>query len=192
MKTPIVIAVSLISGCVLSQWASQALAQPRENRERVGDGFENQEPVQSPRGIFRIWSPPSDSEVRHSDYKALLKDGAPLARAVVPGRDDPKRECTPGMPQAMFDPTPIEFVQNETGIILLVPAFQTERIIHIGDGQTSAAAPMPSPLGYSIGHWDHDVLVIETTHVDWPVFDVDEFFALRPSGVHRAICCKRG
>ena len=28
------------------------------------------------------------------------------------------------------------------------------------------------PLGYSIGNWNHYALIIETTHVAWPYFDV--------------------
>lgn len=29
----------------------------------------------------------------------------------------------------------------------------------------------PSILGHSVGHWEEDTLVVETTRVDWPYFD---------------------
>ena len=32
-----------------------------------------------------------------------------------------------------------------------------------------AEAP-PSPVGYSVGHWEGDTLVVETSHIDWNYF----------------------
>ena len=42
------------------------------------------------------------------------------------------------------------------------------------DGEGMSQPPTPSPLGYSIGNWNHYALIIETTHVAWPYFDVSE------------------
>ena len=30
---------------------------------------------------------------------------------------------------------------------------------------------VPSPLGYSIGRWEGSTLIIETSHVDYPILD---------------------
>ena len=35
-------------------------------------------------------------------------------------------------------------------------------------------APEPSPVGYSVGGWEGDELLVTTTHVDWPYYSNDD------------------
>jgi hypothetical protein len=76
------------------------------------------------------------------------------------------------MPLAMLSPTPIELVRGANTITIRLPAQGVERVIHMEDGREAAPPSASSPLGRSTGYWDHDVLVIETAHLDSPFFDV--------------------
>ena len=40
------------------------------------------------------------------------------------------------------------------------------------DGKEPPADQPYTPLGYSAGRWDGDALVITTTHIDWPYFEL--------------------
>ena len=44
------------------------------------------------------------------------------------------------------------------------------RIFHIDDAADPQGQP-PSPLGYSVGRWEGDTLVVTTSRVNWPYFD---------------------
>ena len=48
--------------------------------------------------------------------------------------------------------------------------YDIERVIHMSPGALDAQ-PEPSPLGYSVGRWEGEALLVTTTHVDWPYFD---------------------
>jgi hypothetical protein len=40
------------------------------------------------------------------------------------------------------------------------------------DGREPPADAPFTPLGYSAGRWDGEALVITTTHIDWPYFEL--------------------
>jgi hypothetical protein len=48
--------------------------------------------------------------------------------------------------------------------------YDTERIVHM-DHATPPAGQSHSVLGYSVGEWRDDTLVIKTSLIDWPYFD---------------------
>jgi hypothetical protein len=131
------------------------------------------EASEAERGIFRVWS-------------TTLADGAgwlgrssyPLtdsARAAVaefdPIADAPLANCAPkGMPYIVTQPYPMEFVEQSDTILLRIEEYDTVRTIHMGSAAAEETPP-PSLLGYSIGHWDNDTLVVRTTGVNYPYFD---------------------
>ncbi len=43
------------------------------------------------------------------------------------------------------------------------------------------------PLGYSVGRWDGEALVVTTTHIDWPYFELYGLGrrAAKPADAHR-------
>jgi len=55
-------------------------------------------------------------------------------------------------------------------IVIRNEMFDMERTIHMqsDDAQTTAS---PSALGYSVGRWEGDALVIETSRVNYPRFN---------------------
>lgn len=123
------------------------------------------------KGLFRVWM-----RARSGGFPAEL----PLTDAAISHQqnwteaDDPNLSCTvPGMPPAMrlSPPHPIDFIDQEDGTILLrIEFFDIVRSIHMNSdaGSRDQAA---SPLGHSVGHWEDDVLVVNTSNVNWPYFD---------------------
>ncbi len=118
-------------------------------------------------GIFRVWSWRTDTEMTASFTEEAL-----LAReSWDQQRDDTALRCiSQGMPGLMFSPFPIEFVDRGDEIILNVEEWDAVRPIHMGDRQDPSDQPA-TPLGYSIGRWDGQTLVVETSRVNWPYFD---------------------
>ncbi len=88
--------------------------------------------------------------------------------------DDPVLGCvSPGMPRVMLrsGPYAIRFVERGTDLILQNEWFEIDRTIHMDGKEPSAATPY-TPLGYSAGRWDGEALVITTTRIDWPYFEL--------------------
>jgi hypothetical protein len=70
--------------------------------------------------------------------------------------------CLPqGVPKVNATPVPFKIVQNPDEVIILYEAFGLYRQIYM-DGRALPKDPNPSWMGYSIGKWDGDGLVIET------------------------------
>ena len=87
-----------------------------------------------------------------------------------PFSDDPSHRCQPpGMPNAVLNPYPMQFVDQGKQIIQRIEEWDTTRTIHM----TAVAAEErpPSPLGYSAGRWEGQTLIVETTQIDYPLLD---------------------
>jgi Family of unknown function (DUF6152) len=123
------------------------------------------------RGLFKVW-------VRGAAYTPRrpirFTDSALAAQADWdPLTDDPVLECiAPGMPNAILNPYPIEFIDQGDTITLRIEEWHATRSIHLNDVRDPATVP-PSPLGFSIGHWEGSTLAVETTRVSWPYLDGD-------------------
>ena len=145
-------------------------------------------------GIFRVWSSSGPMLFPETVDPNFDMTGYPLtesARAVVAAfdrvADSPIANCAPkGMPAIMEQPYPMEIVERDGNIVLLMEEYDTVRTIHMdadADGGASADADAdagagagaggqaPSPLGYSRGRWDGDELDVTTTGVNWGHFD---------------------
>ena len=124
-------------------------------------------------GIFRIWSQGSRAWffAGRSNYQ-LNESAAAAAAAWDDIADNPLIECTaPGMPGLMGNPYPMEFAQVGDGIELRFEEFDALRMIHMGDDVARPADVPLSPLGYSVGHWEGETLVVDTSRINWPYFD---------------------
>lgn len=128
------------------------------------DDFEN---------IFRVWLPSENT--RTSEYINLpLTDSA---RAVKTSwnsvTDTPQNGCEPiGMPEAMFGPNPIEFVRDGENITLRLEEFDNVRTIYM-TANTSLHNQQATIMGYSVGHWEENTLVVRTTNIDYPWMDYE-------------------
>lgn len=79
--------------------------------------------------------------------------------------DDPVIRCVmPGFPRTGLIIYPFEIVQTDKMLVFLYEAFGMVRRIYM-DGRRPPDHLPPTRMGYSLGHWDADALVISTTHV---------------------------
>ena len=77
-------------------------------------------------------------------------------------RDNPISHCLPGGPLNILTPGLHRIIQSPTVVALLYEGGSRYRQIFL-DGRQLPRDPNPAWLGYSVGHWDGDTLVIETT-----------------------------
>ena len=119
------------------------------------------------RTIFRVWSRAGVPDSRQFPFT----DAAIAARSTWDPEDNFAIRCEPeGMPRIMTNPHPFEFVDQGTSIALRSELYDLTRTIHLSGGAVSDDQPA-TPLGYSVGRWDGDTLVVSTTRVNWPYFD---------------------
>lgn len=74
---------------------------------------------------------------------------------------DPEAKCyLPGVPRATYMPFPFQITQGNNRIIIAYEFAGASRIIYLDKKE---AAPVDSYMGWSIGHWDGDTLVVDVT-----------------------------
>jgi len=78
--------------------------------------------------------------------------------------DDPGKYCIwPGMPRAPWGaPFAIEVIHRDQDLTIIWEGYGMYRKVYMADHNPPEAI-LPSAMGHSIGHWEGDVLVIETT-----------------------------
>ena len=84
-------------------------------------------------------------------------------RAVNLRHDNPVTHCLPPGPQAIFAAGSTRFyrIVQSPGVVALLYELGSFRQIYT-DGRALPKDPNPTWMGYSIGHWDGDTLVVET------------------------------
>lgn len=143
-------------------------------------------------GLFRVWT--------HSFSRGpFWRDSYPITEAAFafradydPVADDPTADCAPkGMPYIMEQPYPVELVDEGETIVFRLEEYDTVSRIAMAPGAEPARnAPR---LGRSIGRWEGETLVVETTDIDYPYFNgtgiplgpnarIEERFALNDDG----------
>lgn len=79
--------------------------------------------------------------------------------------DDPVIRCVmPGFPRSGLIIYPFQIVQTPTLLVFLYEHFSMVRRIYL-DGREPPAYMPPARMGFSVGHWEGDALVVETSHV---------------------------
>ena len=74
---------------------------------------------------------------------------------------DPEVKCyMPGIPRATYMPYPFQIVQSKDNILMTYEFASASRVVRMNSKETS---PAPSWMGWSIGRWDAETLVIEVT-----------------------------
>ena len=121
-------------------------------------------------GLFRVWM-----NTGPGGFPPQLPrtTDARTAQANWDAANDLTMQCiSSGMPAAMrlSPPHPIELSMHEGNIMLRVELFDITRIIQMNSDAMASDDPA-SALGHSVGHWEGDTLVINTTRINWPFFD---------------------
>ncbi|MGP0072262.1 MAG: hypothetical protein ACLPWF_10040 [Bryobacteraceae bacterium] len=77
--------------------------------------------------------------------------------------NDPDANCTlSGVPRIDLGPKPFKILQSPDEVVILYEAYTTFRQVFT-DGRPLPEDPQPSWMGYSVGKWEADTLVVETT-----------------------------
>ena len=92
----------------------------------------------------------------------LLPAAAAAQRSISVGRDAPITRCLPaGVPEGDVMPTPFKLIQTPGLIVMLYELDNSFRQIFT-DGRKHPDDPQPSWLGYSVGKWEGDWLVVDS------------------------------
>jgi hypothetical protein len=84
-------------------------------------------------------------------------------RQATLGKDDPEGFCLPpGFPRVNGVPFPQKIIQTSSAVVVLYETRATFRQIFL-DGRRPIADTQPTWMGYSVGHWEDDALVVETS-----------------------------
>lgn len=145
---------------------------PQLRAAMSGDGRSAEAaPAPIARGLDGVWLTLANFEVvgsfaRPAARFKLTEAGAASVAAFDEATMSPSIDCVPlPAPAATIVPD-VKRIRVEDGSVRIAGDFDGgERVIHVADGASSAAAtaPQPSIQGHSIGRWEGKTLVIETS-----------------------------
>ncbi len=133
--------------------------------------------------LFRVWFRMAGTPYEVLEEPPLTTSARAAWQAYDPLRDDPVFECVlPGMPRVitMAGSRPIAFEQRGEDILLISENYNRDRLIHM-DPDVDLADIEPAPLGYSRGRWDGNTLIVTTTHINWPFFELPPLYGVPQS-----------
>jgi hypothetical protein len=117
-----------------------------------------------------IWETPLDTAVGNIALRNAGNlnpaDIQPWAKALLEqraenfGKDNPRYKCLPEGPGYSTNGGMKRFVQTPTMLVILTDELTYREIFM--DGRALEPDPNPSWMGYSVGHWDGDTLVVQS------------------------------
>jgi hypothetical protein len=115
-----------------------------------------------------VWQPASLRHLTSLDADGVNVPFRPWSlevfrqRQATEGKDDPDANCTfPGVPRIDAVPGPHKIIETPGVTLFLYEAFTTYRQIFT-DGRALPQDPNPTWMGYSVGKWQGDTLVVDT------------------------------
>jgi hypothetical protein len=187
MRRHIWMGMAFLASCLCAQ--AQWLNQPIPGAPRTPDGkvdmtgpvprvngkpdlsgiWQVEAEPRGPGGLYGLGESPNSKYFRDilADFKPgeqpLTPAGAELLRQHTrPGAFNPTLNCLPdGTPHADLLPEPFKIIQTPREILILYEVETTFRQIFT-DGRKQPTDPSPSWMGYSVGKWEDDTLVIDT------------------------------
>lgn len=83
-------------------------------------------------------------------------------RVETESKDDPQARCVlSGVPREHVVPYPFKILNSPGEVVILYEALHSYRQIFM-DGRPLPKNPNPAWMGYSVGHWEGDTLVVES------------------------------
>ena len=121
--------------------------------------------------LLKVWIPTDRPRTgRGGMVYPLTAAGRAAVEAYDPS-DDPALRCIPpGVPTAMDNPYPIQFIAQGDDLVLLLEEWDGVRNIQMTDVDTGAWRSHPR-MGHSVGRWDGNALVVQTTDMGWRFVD---------------------
>jgi hypothetical protein len=187
MRNHILIGPVFLAACLCghAQWLKQPIANaprtpdgkvnltgpaPRVNGKPDLSGIWQAEAEPRGPGLFGLGESPNSKYFRDilSDFKPgeepLTPAGAELLlkHGSAGPYGNPSLNCLPdGVPHADLLPEPFKIIQTPNEVVML---YEVETIFRqvFTDGRKPPMDPSPTWLGYSVGKWDGDTLVIDT------------------------------
>lgn len=172
----VAVAAPVLSGSAFSQWpASKTPGIPRTSDgqadfsappPRTSDGKPDLSglwmvPLANgvPKYVINLAADLPGNEVPLQPWaEALLKE-----RMETSGKDYPASRCLPpGVPNITFAPHPFKIIQMTGLVVILHEALMTFRQIFT-DGRALPEEAEPTWMGYSVGTWEGNQLVVRTT-----------------------------
>ena len=149
------------------RWSEQALGTTGPGFGAAGDSS------RPDLGVFRVWSTPINSGglggLWNTSYP-LTAQAEAAAEAFNPATDAPTLNCAPkGMPTIMGQPYPMQILERDGNVVLMLEEYDTVRTIYLDGSEPEWAESRP--LGYSVGRWEGNILIAETTGISWPHFN---------------------
>jgi hypothetical protein len=161
----------VMAGAASAQWVQV----PLPGTPRTPDGKPNltAPAPKTPDGkpdLSGIWTAPTGKYLENLAGEGVEVPIQPWAAALYKerheslGRDKPQVRCLPhGIPDAMLVPGyPFKIVQTPAETMVLEEEFNQYRQIFT-DGRGLPVDPNPAWFGYSVGRWDGDAFVVDTT-----------------------------
>jgi hypothetical protein len=175
MKAVIATGVLFVAAALLSTAEAQWLKFPTTGVPRTPDGKPNLSapPPKTPDGkpdFSGVW-------VTRAGYTGnIAKDLKPGEVSMQPwaaalykhrqetdSREDPQAYCVlSGVPREHVVPYPFKILNSNGIIVILYEALHSYRQIYM-DGRALPKDPNPAWMGYSIGHWEGDALVVQSS-----------------------------
>ncbi|MFL2546718.1 MAG: DUF6152 family protein [Candidatus Rariloculaceae bacterium] len=120
-------------------------------------------------GIFKVWGFRALYSLRNP---LVLTPAAEAAiEAFNPRTDDPGLRCIPpGMPNAILNPYPMELIDGGDRIVQRIEEWDARRVIYLNEADVPSNLS-PSHLGVSVGRWEGETLVVETTQIAFYLLD---------------------
>jgi hypothetical protein len=144
----------------------------------TGSGLRRPQISESAQSIFGTWVPPAEffgEMLNWARTWALTEKGNGVREAWSPVTTR-QAQCVPmSAPMLMAYPVAVEFSRSNEHVVMRSDWLGAERTIYL-DGRTHPPPEQRFSQGYSVGHWENEVLVVETANF------ADEVWARLPSG----------
>jgi hypothetical protein len=124
-------------------------------------------------GIFRVWQT-EGGNISWREEPKLTPSAQQAKESWNWQSDDPLMKCiAPGMPGAMtHNFWAIEFVDLGDKIQIEMEEFGSQRTIHMNT-EPATVEVLPSSMGFSLGRWQGNTLIVITNNVNYPYFHRD-------------------
>lgn len=123
-----------------------------------------EDPANDAKPVQELWGM-TTAFMRQELAKKSTPEGLALQSANTEA-SDPNFRCEPyGLVRAAVNPLPIEIRQDGEHLTIAYEEWNQSRTIYM-DGRAIPASVTPTRLGYSVGRYDGDALVIETKGVE--------------------------